>query len=155
MDLTIDGIRYLPATGESLLEILRKLELDNVKLSARPLAAKIAGEVFNLNYIPVREKDIVAERPSIRAAMAASNGVVRLLRIGDASGREVLVRGVPRLRGARVSAPDLRAGAALVIAGLSAQGTTSVENIHCIERGYERLVEKMTALGANIRKIED
>ena len=92
MELTIDGIRYLPATGESLLEILRKLELDNEKLSARPLAAKIAGEVFNLNYIPVREKDMVAERPSIRAAMAASNGVVRLLRIGDSAGREVYTR---------------------------------------------------------------
>ena len=92
MELTIDGIRYLPATGESLLEILRKLGMDNEKLSARPLAAKIAGEVFNLNYIPVREKDMVAERPSIRAAMAASNGVVRLLRIGDSAGREVYTR---------------------------------------------------------------
>jgi len=92
MELTIDGIRYLPSTGESLLEILRKLGMDHEKLSARPLAAKIAGEVFNLNYIPVREKDMVAERPSIRAAMAASQGVVRLLRIGDASGREVYTR---------------------------------------------------------------
>ena len=92
MELTIDGIRYLPSTGESLLEILRKLGMDHEKLSARPLAAKIAGEVFNLNYIPVREKDMVAERPSIRAAMAASNGVVRLLRIGDSAGREVYTR---------------------------------------------------------------
>ena len=92
MELTIDGIRYLPSTGESLLEILRKLGMDHEKLSARPLAAKIAGEVFNLNYIPVREKDMVAERPSIRAAMAASQGVVRLLRIGDSAGREVYTR---------------------------------------------------------------
>lgn len=92
MELTIDGIRYLPSAGESLLEILRKLGMDHEKLSARPLAAKIAGEVFNLNYIPVREKDMVAERPSIRAAMAASQGVVRLLRIGDSAGREVYTR---------------------------------------------------------------
>jgi UDP-N-acetylglucosamine 1-carboxyvinyltransferase len=49
----------------------------------------------------------------------------------------------------------LRAGAALVIAGLAAEGTTVVENIHFIERGYERLVEKLSALGADIKRIED
>ena len=92
MELTIDGIRYTPLQGESLLEIIRKLRLDQKELSRRPLAAKIAGEVFNLNYIPVREKDNGVERPSIRAAMAASNGVVRLLRIDDATGREAYTR---------------------------------------------------------------
>jgi UDP-N-acetylglucosamine 1-carboxyvinyltransferase len=53
-----------------------------------------------------------------------------------------------------VEAHDLRAGAALVIAGLSAEGTTMVDNIHFIERGYENLIEKMTALGADIRRVE-
>ena len=52
-------------------------------------------------------------------------------------------------------AHDLRAGAALVIAGLAAEGTTRVENIHFIERGYENIVEKLTALGANIKRVED
>ena len=51
-------------------------------------------------------------------------------------------------------ARDLRAGAALVIAGLCAQGTTYVENIHFIERGYERLVDKMRGLGADISRVE-
>ena len=60
-----------------------------------------------------------------------------------------------QLYGATVYAHDLRAGAALVIAGLAAEGTTYVENIHFIERGYEKLVEKLTALGADIRRIED
>ena len=63
--------------------------------------------------------------------------------------------GVKRLRGADVAAKDLRAGAALVIAGLTAEGTTRVDNIHFIERGYQNLIEKMTALGADIKKIED
>jgi len=70
-------------------------------------------------------------------------------------GKTATVRGVKRLRGATVRAKDLRAGAALVIAGLTAEGTTRVENIHYVERGYERLIEKLTGLGANIRRVED
>ena len=92
MKLLIDGISAIPATGESLLQTVRKLGLDSEKLSERPLAAKLAGEVFNLNYIPVREQDSSADRPSIRAAMAASNGIVRLLRFHDPSGKEVYTR---------------------------------------------------------------
>ena len=63
--------------------------------------------------------------------------------------------GVERLHGADVTAKDLRAGAALVIAGLTAEGTTRVDNIHFVERGYQNLIEKMTALGADIKKIEE
>ncbi len=70
-------------------------------------------------------------------------------------GKTASVAGVEKLRGATVRAKDLRAGAALVIAGLAAEGTTRVENIHYVERGYERLIEKLTALGANIRRVED
>ena len=62
-------------------------------------------------------------------------------------GKTANVVGVEQLYGAEVTANDLRAGAALVIAGLAAQGTTYVEHIHFIERGYENLIEKMTALG--------
>lgn len=71
------------------------------------------------------------------------------------SGKTATVTGVEKLRGATVCAHDLRAGAALVIAGLAAEGTTFVEHIHFVERGYESLVHKFTALGANIRRIED
>ncbi len=71
------------------------------------------------------------------------------------NGKTAIVSGGPALRGTTVRARDLRAGAALVIAGLAAEGTTVVENISFIERGYERLVEKMTALGARIKRIED
>ena len=49
MELCIDGIQYTPSCNESLLEIIKKLGMDGKKLSERPLAAKIAGEVFNLN----------------------------------------------------------------------------------------------------------
>ena len=71
------------------------------------------------------------------------------------SGKTAIVTGTQKLYGATVSAHDLRAGAALVIAGLAAEGMTFVKNIHYVERGYERLIEKLTDLGATIRRIED
>ena len=71
------------------------------------------------------------------------------------SGKTAIVTGTDMLYGATVTARDLRAGAALVIAGLAAKGTTWVKNIHYVERGYEKLIEKFTALGAQIRRIED
>ena len=70
-------------------------------------------------------------------------------------GKTAYVSGVEKLHGATVCAHDLRAGAALVIAGLAAEGTTIVEHIHFVERGYEKLIEKLTALGATIRKLDD
>ena len=71
------------------------------------------------------------------------------------TGKTATVTGTKQITGATVCAHDLRAGAALIIAGLAAQGTTVVENIHFVERGYERLVEKLSALGAHIRRIDD
>jgi UDP-N-acetylglucosamine 1-carboxyvinyltransferase len=69
--------------------------------------------------------------------------------------RTVVVNGVERLTGAPVSATDLRAGAAMVLAGLVAEGETEVSNIYHIDRGYEHLVERLEGLGANIRRIDD
>ena len=65
-------------------------------------------------------------------------------------GRTAVIEGVERLTGAPVAACDLRAGAAMVIAGLCAEGTTYVEDIHYIERGYENFVGKLRSLGADI-----
>ncbi len=65
-------------------------------------------------------------------------------------GKIAIVEGVDHLKGAPVRALDLRAGAAMVIAGLAAQGTTQVEDIQYIERGYESIVEKLVGLGADI-----
>ena len=72
----------------------------------------------------------------------------------EINGKTAVVTGVEKFQGAEVEAHDLRAGAALVIAGLSAEGTTLVRNIHFVERGYERLIEKMTTLGADIHRID-
>ncbi len=71
------------------------------------------------------------------------------------SGKTAIVTGKPQLYGATVRAKDLRAGAALIIAGLAAEGNTYVKDIHYVERGYENLIQKLTALGATIRRLED
>ena len=68
-------------------------------------------------------------------------------------GNTAIIDGVHKLTGARVSAPDLRAGAALVIAGLAAEGITIVDDIVYIQRGYERFEEKLRCLGAEIEKV--
>ena len=70
------------------------------------------------------------------------------------SGRLAVISGNAPLTGSQVTARDLRAGAALVMAGLAAQGTTEVLDIDRIERGYEHFVEKLTDLGAKIERIE-
>ena len=67
---------------------------------------------------------------------------------------KAIIKGVEYLTGAEVKASDLRAGAAMVIAGLSAKGTTVISNIHHIDRGYEKLEEKLSNLGANIKRVE-
>ena len=92
MQLNIDGKTIQAEPEQSLEALVAKLGLDAPKLSQRPLAARIAGEVFTLNYIPLREKDGEGDRPSMRRAMAASGGNIKLLRYGDSAGKEVYIR---------------------------------------------------------------
>lgn len=83
--------------------------------------------------------------------------VAELARMGadiKVEGNMAIVKGVPGIMGAAISAPDLRAGAALVIAGLAAEGFTILDQIYYIERGYELFEEKLEALGANMKKID-
>lgn len=79
-----------------------------------------------------------------------------LLRLGaniKVEGRVAVVEGVPRLSGAPVEAPDLRGGAALVIAGLAAEGVTQVSGLKHIDRGYESIESSLAAVGASIKRI--
>ncbi len=69
------------------------------------------------------------------------------------NGNVAYIHGRDRLQGAKVRALDLRAGAAMVIAGLAATGITEIEDIKYIERGYEKIIEKLTAVGADIRRV--
>ena len=69
-------------------------------------------------------------------------------------GRSAVIEGVSTLTGCQVKATDLRAGAAMVLAGLVAEGETEIGCIHHIDRGYENLVDKFRALGADISRVE-
>jgi UDP-N-acetylglucosamine 1-carboxyvinyltransferase len=82
--------------------------------------------------------------------------VQELVRLGadiEVEGNTAVVRGVPKLTGANVMATDLRASACLVIAGLVAEGSTTIDRIYHLDRGYERIEDKLSGLGARIRRL--
>ena len=70
-------------------------------------------------------------------------------------GNKATICGVSHLVGAYVGATDLRAGAAMIIAGQMAHGITTIDNIHHIERGYEGFVDKLTQIGTNIKLVDE
>jgi len=83
--------------------------------------------------------------------------VQELKRLGadiEVEGNAAVVRGVAKLTGADVMATDLRASACLVIAGLIAEGTTTIDRIYHLDRGYERIEEKLSGLGARIARVK-
>ena len=92
MRLTIDGQEITAGCGETLLDLVRRLGMDTEDLKERPLAASIAGEVFTLNYVPVRAEEATAPRLTLRRAMRASGGEVKLIRYSTQSGRRVYER---------------------------------------------------------------
>ena len=73
----------------------------------------------------------------------------------DVDNKIAIINGTKNLTGAQVCATDLRAGAALVIAGLAAQGQTEIDNVKYIDRGYEQIEEKFRMLGADIKRVDD
>ena len=84
--------------------------------------------------------------------------VSELRRMGadiQVSGHQAVVKGVSRLNGAPVMATDLRASASLVLAGLRAEGTTEISRVYHLDRGYETLEKKLSALGAKIERIKE
>ena len=110
-------------------------------------------------------------QPQIAAALAMAEGtsivtesifenrfkyVDELLKMGaqvKVEGNTAILEGVEKLTGAPITAPDLRAGAALVMAALAADGVSTIDDIHFIERGYEDFPEKLQNLGAQIEKV--
>ncbi|MBO7156476.1 MAG: hypothetical protein J6V83_03625, partial [Clostridia bacterium] len=92
MKLIIDKIEYTAKPDQSLYDIVKELGFIKGNLSTDPIAAKMAGRVFTLNYVPLREKDLTPERKSVRKAVASANGIVTLLTIKDEAGRDVYMR---------------------------------------------------------------
>ena len=134
-----------------------------------PLRPKAVDIIRTLPY-PGFPTDMQAQMVSLLSVAAGTSIVIEtvfenrykhveeLLRMGaniKLEGRLAVIKGVSRLTGASVTARDLRGGAALVLAGLAADGETIVSGVKHIDRGYESLEKKLLILGANIKRVED
>ena len=88
MELIIDGRKITVQPEESLLDMVKRLGLLKGNLTEDPIVAKIAGEVFTLNYVPLRQQDVQPEQERVRTAMSYSDGHIKLLRYSDPRGRD-------------------------------------------------------------------
>ncbi len=142
-----------------------RLERDAINLKAPPRLKSVSLRTAPYPAFPT---DMQAQFMALNA-VAEGTAVIRetifenrfmhaveLQRLGadiKIDGNTAFVKGVPRLQGATVMATDLRASASLIIAGLVAEGETTVERIYHLDRGYEKLEAKLAALGANVRRL--
>ena len=169
-DVTLEG-----ASADSLRAVLDKLREAGVTIDAGAGTIRIRGNgalaPFRIATAPYPEfpTDMQAQMMAL-ATRAEGTSVVtetifenrmmhvqELRRLGadiDVDGNAATVRGVSRLAGANVMATDLRASACLVIAGLMADGETTIDRIYHLDRGYEKIDAKLSALGARIRRIK-
>lgn len=159
--------KHLEATSVKLMEIGCQVEEFDDAVRVVATRRLTNTNVKTLPY-PGYPTDM---QPQIGVALALASGtslvtesifenrfkyVSELIRMGaniKVEGNTAVIYGTEKLTGARVSAPDLRAGAALVIAGLAAEGITIVDDIVYIQRGYECFEEKLRSLGAEIEKV--
>jgi len=157
LDAVLDKLREAGAQVETGADWIR------IVASARPKAVSLRTVPF-----PGFPTDMQAQFMALDA-MADGVGritetifenrfmhVLELQRLGaqvDIEGNTAIVHGVPRLSGARVMATDLRASASLVVAGLVAEGETVVDRIYHLDRGYDRMEQRLAALGARIERI--
>ena len=168
-DVTVKNVipKHLEATTAKLEEIGCEVEEFDDAVRVRAAGRLHRTHVKTLPY-PGYPTDM---QPQIAVTLALAEGTSivtesifenrfkyadELSRMGaniKVEGNSAIIDGVNKLTGARVSAPDLRAGAALVIAGLAADGITVVDDIVYIQRGYENFEEKLRALGAEIERV--
>lgn len=159
--------KHLEAISGKLTEIGAIVEEydDAVRVSA---TKRLSHTQVKTSYYPGFPTDM---QPQMTTLLALSHGtsivtenifenrfkyVAELCRMGaniQVEGSSAIIDGISGFKGAEVSAPDLRAGAALVVAGLAAEGITKVDSIEYIERGYEKFEEKIRGLGGCIEKI--
>jgi len=170
---TRGAVRLLGAEAGLLDAVIQKLRESGADVEAEPgsIRLSMSGRPRSVN---IRTAPYPGFPTDMQAQFMALNAIadgaavmtetifenrfmhaIELKRLGaeiEATGNTAIVRGVPRLQGARVMATDLRASASLVIAGLVADGETVVDRIYHLDRGYERIEEKLSLLGARIRR---
>ena len=150
---------------EAGAEITAEADTIRIRMTRRPQAVDVRTAPY-----PAFPTDMQAQFMAMNCIATGSSVVTEtifenrfmhvseLQRLGadiNADGKTAVVRGVPRLRGAPVMATDLRASASLVLAGLVAEGETLIDRIYHLDRGYEVIEEKLSALGADIRRISN
>jgi UDP-N-acetylglucosamine 1-carboxyvinyltransferase len=167
-DVTVTGIdsASLESTLDKLRETGAEIEVEPDRVRARA-AGRLRGVRVVTAPFPGYPTDMQAQLMAVLATADGSSVVTErvfenrfmhvpeLQRLGAdiaLSGRSAHVRGVPRLMGAPVMATDLRASAGLIVAALAAEGHTVVNRVYHIDRGYERIEEKLRSLGAAIRR---
>lgn len=150
--MTIEGVKRLHGVQWTPMP-------DRIVAGTLLAAGAITGGTIELTRAPVQALLSVSEGTGVVVENVFEN---RFTHAGDlnrmgarilCSGRTAVVRGVPELYGARVTARDLRGGAALTLAGLKAQGETQVDGAELIDRGYEHFETQLTCLGADIRRV--
>ena len=170
-DVTVEGAQaeHLGAVIDKLIEAGAAVDKLNGAMCVRPEHPLRAVDVTTLPF-PGFPTDLQAQ---MMALMTVSRGVsvvtekvyperfmhiAELSRMGASINREgssVIVKGVARLSGAPVTATDLRASAALLLAGMAAENQTELGGLEHLERGYDRLAERLAGLGADIRRLRD
>jgi len=171
----VTACNVIPKHMESLTAKLTEMgcETQNgddwIRVRSKP---ELGGKLVNVNiktmYYPGFPTDL---QPQMTALLARADGtsyvteavfpnrfqyVDQLMRLGvkiKIEGRMAVIEGPARLTGTEVIATDLRAGASLVVAALASTGVTKISNIHYIDRGYQDLVQKLSTLGANIKRV--
>ncbi|MDD5587286.1 MAG: UDP-N-acetylglucosamine 1-carboxyvinyltransferase, partial [Alphaproteobacteria bacterium] len=170
-DIELVGVRaeQLPTVTRTLAEAGVSVEPTANGLRVRRRNGVLKGVDITTEPFPGFPTDLQAQ---VMALMCVANGasmitetifenrfmhVPELARMGadiTVHGASAMVRGVPRLKGAPVMATDLRASVSLVLAGLAADGATIINRLYHLDRGYERLEEKLRACGADIERIK-
>jgi UDP-N-acetylglucosamine 1-carboxyvinyltransferase len=164
-DVTVENIRpeFLFSVTDKLEEIGACIETgqDYIRVIAREMRGVDIKTLPHPGFptdlqAPMLSLLTIAKGTSIVTETIFENRfkhVDELFRMGakiKVEGRTAIIRGVPKLTGAIVAAPDLRAGGALVLAALAAEGTSEVECVHHIDRGYEQIENKLNEMGAKI-----
>ena len=159
---TLDAV--LVKLKEAGLKMKKGADWISASMSSRPKPVS-----FRTSEYPAFPTDMQAQFMALNAIAGGSSRITETIfenrfmhvqelnRLGadiSIEGNTAMVEGVDKLSGATVMATDLRASASLVIAGLAAQGETQVDRIYHLDRGYDRMEQKLTQLGANIRRMK-
>lgn len=165
--LTQTSANYLDAVVDKLMDAGCEIALEREAITLRAPVRPTAVSIRTAPY-PAFPTDMQAQFMALNC-VAAGTAVIRetifenrfmhaveLIRLGAdirIDGNTAFVTGVPKLDGATVMATDLRASAGLVVAGLAAHGETLVDRIYHLDRGYEKMEQKLAALGARVRRV--